>query len=150
MSWSDHLQKFKDMVVEADPVPTVTPPSITILGVSPRSPFVVPVTSPPPAPMLTWEQKFSALQSLLIFSGSAALCMRKPGDWYVHLPGVNQRQKHVTSGGLQSGKTPVDAVEQAFDWATAQDFPLEIDNRGGGKRLVKWNGFMWADVDAPK
>lgn len=24
MSWSDHLQKFKDMVVEADPVPTVT------------------------------------------------------------------------------------------------------------------------------
>jgi hypothetical protein len=99
---------------------------------------------------LTWEQEFAALQSLLIFSGSAALNMRQPGDWYVSLPGVNRREKHCISGGRQSGKTPEDAVHQAFDWATAQDFPLEVDDRSkGGKRLVKWNGFMWADAEEP-
>lgn len=99
---------------------------------------------------MTWEQKFSALQALLIFSGNAALNMRTPGNWYVTLPGVNKREKHTTSGGCHSGKTCMDAVDQCFDWATKCDWPLEIDNRTGGKRLVQWNGFMWADAEMPK
>lgn len=99
---------------------------------------------------MTWEQEFMALQALLIFSGSAALHMRHPGDWYVGLPGVNKREKHVTSsGGGHSGKTPEDAVNKAFAWAIDPKFPLEI-NGPAGKRLVKWNGFMWADAEMPQ
>lgn len=95
---------------------------------------------------MDWEQKFAALQALLIFAGSAALNMRKPGDWYVTLPGVNKREKHVISSGNQSAKTPADAVNQCWDWASTGDWPLEIDSSVGGKRLVQWNGFMWVDI----
>lgn len=104
-----------------------------------------------PPRRLTWEQEFQALQALLVFVGNAGIRMRKPGDWYVTLPSVVQRQKNATTtGGCHSGKTPEEAVGRAFDWATSQEWPLEIDSRTGGKKLVQWNGFMWADVEAQK
>ena len=100
---------------------------------------------------MTYEQKFVALQALLVFDGSAAVHMRKPGDWYVSLPGVNRRKEHLTESVHVLGcKTPEDAIDKYFESATKQEWPLEIDTRNGKKRLVKWNGFMWADAEMPR
>ena len=99
---------------------------------------------------MTFEQKFQALQALLIFSGAASVSMRAPGDWYVSLPGVSRRKVHVTeSGCVRDAKTPEEAIHKCFEWATSQEWPLQI-NTEDGSRLVKWNGFMWARAEAPK
>lgn len=91
------------------------------------------------------EQQFQILQSLLIFSGAASIHMRKPGDWYMLLPGVGRREKNAICSGGVSGKTPEEAVQKMFDWATGQEFPMEIKTVNDTSRLVRWNGFMWAE-----
>lgn len=97
---------------------------------------------------MDWEQKFQALQALLIFKGDASLHMRKPKDWYMRLPGVNIKRKHTETSVGESGRDPEEAVTKTWITLTSSlplDARLSID-AGNGKRFVRWNGFMWEDV----
>jgi hypothetical protein len=91
---------------------------------------------------MTSEQKFVALQSL---THGSALYMRQPGDWYVHLPNVNIKKKNILEGTSQNGKTPFDAIDQCWAHLTTGQL-LVIRADCNDRRMVRWNGFMWADA----
>jgi hypothetical protein len=99
---------------------------------------------------MTYEEKLQALQAL----GECSLKMRRPGDWYVAQP-----QKGVHSGGILrspygNGRTPEEAVENHWFALTSEVAPDEYVVLHPGdsvrRRAVRWNGFMWADVDENK
>ena len=94
---------------------------------------------------MTWEQKAVALQAA-VFPGLISLRFRKEGDWYVNKAGLERKEGGCLSSGYESGKTPQDAVEQAWEWAIAPDYYLVKYVAGSTRRAVKWNGFMWEDV----
>ena len=96
---------------------------------------------------MTWEEKFYALKALVNF-GDAALMMRKPGDWYVSLRGVDRKEGCVLAGcGGHSGKTPEEAVELAFSYATDERYYVVSDAVYPDRRKAfRWNGFMWDEV----
>lgn len=96
---------------------------------------------------MTWEEKLQACQAL----GEVSLKMRKPGDWYV------SQNIEVKSGGVLhsvygNGSTPKKAVENHWEKLTvlksSQYIVLNFcdDNR----RAVKWNGFMWEEIEENK
>lgn len=95
---------------------------------------------------MTWQHKALAIKSLTGLFGFS-LNMRGVGDWYVSANGVHRKEGGCLSGGFTSGKTPDEAVEQWWDWATDPGYYLVTSNRDGQRRAVKWNGFMWEDVD---
>lgn len=97
---------------------------------------------------MNWEQKALALQALVGWP-NFSIKMRQPQDWYVSTAGLDRREGSVLSGGFQKGKTPEDAIEQYWNWATSPEFHLQFRNYQG-VRLVKWNGFMWEDVAEEK
>jgi len=92
---------------------------------------------------MNWEQKFQALMAIC---PEVSLKMRKPGDWFVSIPWVSRREGSVLSSGCDSAKSPEEAVAQRFEWATNPKFYL-VTTVNSCRRAVKWNGFMWADVD---
>lgn len=97
-----------------------------------------------------WEQKFAALKAL---DSDASLKMRKPGDWYVSMTGVEVGSS--ASGLLTSpsagGETPQEAVEARWDLFAnlATNQYLVIDAMKDTRRHVRWNGFMWEDLPVP-
>jgi len=93
---------------------------------------------------MTYEQKFAALAAI---SPHPALHMRKPGDWYVLMPGVERKEGVCLSNGCVSQPTPELAVEEKWNWATDPNYYLVINAMRENRRAVKWNGFMWEDVD---
>ncbi len=93
---------------------------------------------------MTYEQKFAALAAI---SPRPALHMRKPGDWYVSLSSVERKEGACLSSGCVSEATPEAAVEAKWDWATDQRYYLVINAMRDNSRAVKWNGFMWEDVN---
>ena len=97
---------------------------------------------------MNYEQKIQAMASLLVFSGSAALRMRKQGDWYFSLPGVDIKQGGCLLSECGNGTTPEEAVNSLWNRYTTlpQDEYLVLDSHSGSRRAVKWNGFMWEDV----
>lgn len=96
---------------------------------------------------MTWEQKFAALGALARMCTDVSLFMRKPGDWGVLIPHVERKEGAVLSGGGLNGKDPESAVESAWQWATDSKFYLVIKAFNATRRAVKWNGFMWVDVE---
>ena len=98
---------------------------------------------------LSWEEKAAALQALVGWY-NFGLKMRCPGNWYVQHSGLERKEGGCLSGGLQNGKTPQEAVVQCCDWATDDSHPeyyLVVDAMGPKRRAVRWNGFMWEDVE---
>lgn len=95
--------------------------------------------------MENWQQKALAIKSLTGVFGFH-LAMRGVGDWYVHHAGVSRKEGGCLVGGLQNGADPEDAVSQCWEWMTDPKFYL-VKNENGKRRTVKWNGFMWQDVD---
>ncbi len=97
---------------------------------------------------MTWEQKLQACQALTS-SIETKIHMREPGNWYVSQSGVDILGKHTTSTIGGGGNTPESAVESHFKALTvALKHGDCVQVRYGGKtRTVRWNGFMWADVD---
>lgn len=93
---------------------------------------------------MTYEQKFAALGAI---SFNPALHMRKPGDWYVSLSGVERKEGGCLSSGCVSEATPEMAVESKWAWAINPNHYLVINAMRDNRRAVRWNGFMWEDVD---
>ena len=93
---------------------------------------------------MTWEQKLAALNAI----ADHALIMRSPGDWYVSAR-IEIGGRGLLVGAFGNGKSPQDAVED--HWRQLVD---EIDENGdyliggnpGHTKVVRWNGFMWADA----
>lgn len=91
---------------------------------------------------MTYEQMMFAMRAL---SPDVSIRIRKPGDWYVSLPGV-----HISTGELigscgESGENPERAVINTW-YAITILKPNEVlvtnaydDNR----KEYRWNGFMW-------
>ena len=93
---------------------------------------------------MTYEQKFAALGALCF---APALHMRKPGDWYVSMLGVERKEGPCLSGGCISEPTPEAAVDAKWEWAIDPRYYLVINAMRDKRRAVRWNGFMWEDVD---
>lgn len=96
---------------------------------------------------MNWQQKALALRAICAPVNGFALHMRDIGDWYVHLSYVDRKEGGCLSSGLQRGITPEDAINQCWDWATDPKFYLVIGEHKAGRHSVKWNGFMWQDVE---
>lgn len=93
---------------------------------------------------MTWEQKLQALNRLT--GNPAAIYLRRAGNWYVSIPGVNRREGVILSSGSVSAGSPESAVNDYWDWATDPRFYLEVGPVIKEPRRVRWNGFMWEDV----
>jgi len=94
---------------------------------------------------MTWQQKLAALQCL----GDCSLKMREPGDWYVSQSRVEVGGDGMLAGSYGNGETPVVAVTD--HWRVLVDeLPvgkhLVLGASSDDRRAVRWNGYMWADV----
>lgn len=94
---------------------------------------------------MTWEQKVQAMQAL----GRVEFFMREPGDWSVSIFGVSRQEGSMISSCGTTG-TIEEAVDRRWLWATNQEFCLVINAMPDKRRAVRWNGFMWADVEEAK
>jgi hypothetical protein len=95
---------------------------------------------------LSWEQKLQALQFLAEYPDNANVRMRKPGDWYCSVSGVEVKQKHCLVGQYGNGTTPQEAVENCFLVLTSitNDEVLVRNAMNAEKRTYfRWIGFMW-------
>lgn len=95
---------------------------------------------------MNWQQKALAIRSLTGAFGFS-LNLRGEGDWYVSASRVSRKEGGCLSSDFTSGKTPDEAVEQWWDWATDPKYYLVTTSKEGQRRAVKWNGFMWEDVN---
>ena len=89
---------------------------------------------------MNWEQKLAALQAF----ADTSICMRKPGDWYVHMR-AELKGDGVLSSASGNGRTPEEAVEDHWRKVTAPGAVIVRDAMNAARREVRWNGFMWAD-----
>jgi hypothetical protein len=77
--------------------------------------------------------------------------MRKIGDWYVNHVGVERREGSLLSSGCVSGAgTPEEAVEQHWTWLTDPKYYLILGAYLEQRQAVRWNGFMWKEVEEEK
>lgn len=92
------------------------------------------------------EEKFAALGALAPYA--ASLWMRNPGDWYVHLKGVEIGGDGMLASPASSGKTPFEAIEKC--WAEHATLPagryIVLNAMQTTRRHVRWNGFMWQEL----
>ncbi len=95
---------------------------------------------------LNWTQKFKAIVAVSRYR-EASLRMRDDCSWYVSSMGVDRKEGGMLSGGCQSGISPEDAVEQWWSWATDPKYYLITRGTDDKRRAVRWNGFMWEDVN---
>lgn len=65
------------------------------------------------------------------------------------MPAVEIKDRDVLRGPWWTGKFPSECVDSAF--AELTSLPdgqyVVLDSMGPGRRGVRWNGFMWADVE---
>lgn len=94
---------------------------------------------------MTWTQKALALQALVGWY-NFSLKLRENESWYVEHTGLGRKEGCCLSGGCQNGKTPNEAVEQCWRWATDPDYYLVLNATSKNRRAVRWNGFVWEDV----
>lgn len=92
------------------------------------------------------EEKFAALGALA--PHAASLWMRNPGDWYVHLTGVEIGGDEMLTSPASSGKTPFEAIEEC--WRQHTLLPagryVVLNAMQTTRRHVRWNGFMWQEL----
>ena len=95
---------------------------------------------------MDWQQKAAAIQALAGWQ-NFALKMRGPENWYVQHSGLEQKEGGLLSDGPQHGKTPEDAVNQCWDWMTDPEYYLVWSTYRDSRRAVRWDGFMWENVN---
>lgn len=91
---------------------------------------------------MTWEQKLEALQAL----GQISLEMSRPGDWYLSYTFERKEGDLLSSECVSNAKTPEEAVNQCWEWATDENFYIVIDAHRETREAVAWNGYRWARV----
>ncbi len=98
---------------------------------------------------LTWEQKLEALQALAEFPNMVTISMRKPGDWYCSVSGIEVRKSHTLESRYGNGDTPQEAVENCFLVLTTiqRDEVLARNALGDKSKHFRWNGFMWNEEE---
>lgn len=95
---------------------------------------------------MTWEQKLAALDKL---AGVGELRMRAPGNWFCSHR-VDIKDRSILRGGAGNGVNPEEAVLNQWERLTTDLKSHEyivIDRGSGPRRAVRWNGYMWDDVD---
>jgi hypothetical protein len=94
---------------------------------------------------MTWEQKLQAIAALVGLGRDVSLIMRHPGNWYVSC-GLERKEGGLLSGGLVQAPDPATAVEHYWNWLTDERYYIVVNAMRDTRKAVKWNGFMWADV----
>lgn len=95
---------------------------------------------------MTTQQKALAMLSLVGWTGFD-LKLREDGTWYVSL-NADIRDGGCLVGITTAQPTPEAAIEKT--WAMLTNIGPEqyvVAKPNGKRRAVRWNGFMWADVD---
>lgn len=101
---------------------------------------------------MNWEQKLLALQAIA-FALGCSLKMRSPGDWYVSLDGIDIKKGNMLIGAYGNGSNPEEAVNATWDRYVTNISAEEcvaittLTNDGRKRRYVRWNGYMWCDVE---
>lgn len=99
---------------------------------------------------MDWQTKAAALNALAAIS----IKFRKPGDWYVSQQ-VEIKDGPILRGDYGNGATPQEAIEDHWERLTelepgqylvGREF---LDGRTHRRKAVRWNGFMWEDVNEP-
>jgi hypothetical protein len=96
---------------------------------------------------MTWEQK---AQAILALNGweNFSLHLREDGSWYVS-DATEIRDGGILRGVSGNGTSPVQAIlahwQQLTELETGQYVVMRAMKEN--RRAVKWNGFMWADVN---
>jgi len=95
---------------------------------------------------MNWQQKALALHSL---SGTFnfSLHLREDGTWFVNLTGIERKEGRCLSSGCQVAKTPEQAIEGCWAWATESGYYLVKGASSDDRRAFKWNGFMWEEIE---
>jgi hypothetical protein len=94
---------------------------------------------------MDYQQKTAALFAL---GGDPSIRFRKIGDWYVNQD-VSVRDRDVMIGRFGNGVTPQEAIEEHWKELVESLEPHQylVVRQHGERRAVRWNGFMWTDVD---
>ena len=95
-------------------------------------------------PELTWQQKAQAILAL-VDPGNFNLRVRDNGTWYVNA-GIERKEGSCLAGGLIQAAGPVEAIEAYWVWLTHPTLYLVLGAYTENRRAVRWNGFMWQDV----
>jgi hypothetical protein len=95
---------------------------------------------------MTTQQKALAMVSLVGHFGFAIKLREDDGSWYVAID-ADIREKGCLVGITTAEPTPFAAVDKTWKLLTElqPDHYIVVKN-AGKRRAVRWNGFMWADV----
>lgn len=92
---------------------------------------------------MKWQKKLDILQSIT----SISLCMRFPGNWFVHAPGRSIDQDGGKLGTRGEGPTPKKAVEEDFKIFAQSGAKVRIDGIGGRPdKTYRWIGHVWQEI----
>lgn len=94
---------------------------------------------------MDWVKKFQAMRALDKFN--TCLHIRDDNSWYVHQSGVERKEGGFLSSGSGNGRDPEEAVIQRWNWLTDPKYCIVINASGPKRRAVKWNGFMWEEIE---
>ena len=97
---------------------------------------------------MTWQQKATAIVGL-VGQFDFALKLRDTGTWFVHT-NAERKEGGCLSSGCDIEPTPQEAIGHYWDWITDHNYYMVLNAYGPNRRAVKWNGFMWKDVQEEK
>lgn len=96
--------------------------------------------------VMEWSDKFMAMKALA--GNNTAIHARSESDWYVVVPSVEIGGNGILESPAVSGRTPQEAIELEWESLTkikAGRF-LVVNAMKSTRRHVRWNGYMWEDV----
>lgn len=105
---------------------------------------------------MDWQQKAEALAGLGEFSIIFRERQNRIGSacaWYAGCAKVEIKDNGIMRGGWGNGNTPQEAIEDYWRYLTElkpHEYVLVRAYDDAQRRAVRWNGFMWADVQEPK
>ncbi len=92
---------------------------------------------------LTWQEKLATFRGMV-----PMLCvgMRRPYDWYVSINVERKEGGCLSSGLVSNAKTPQEAVEQFWAWATDQRFYIVTHAYTNDRKAFAWGGNRWLQI----
>ena len=93
-----------------------------------------------------WEQKLDALSGL----ADVYLKMRRPGNWYASMSGVEIKQGGMLAGVCGDGKNPEEAVNDLWRECVDElpaDRYIVVNAHRDSRKAFRWSGYMWKEVN---